>query len=131
MHDRDSRHAWEHATGAWGSPFRPAARDVLRVGSRRWFLQTGVAGLAGLSLADVLRARAVSAEAAKRDDRSVILFWLSGGPSHLDMWDPKPDAPAEIRGPFGSIATNMPGVLQRALAAAGQHDGQADGDPLG
>jgi hypothetical protein len=40
----------------------------------------------------------------------VILIWLSGGPSHLDMWDPKPDAPSEIRGPFGSIATKLPGV---------------------
>ncbi|MEZ5431454.1 MAG: DUF1501 domain-containing protein [Verrucomicrobiales bacterium] len=37
-------------------------------------------------------------------------FWLSGGPSHIDMWDPKPDAPREIRGPFGSIPTKLPGV---------------------
>jgi hypothetical protein len=42
--------------------------------------------------------------------KAVILFWLSGGPSHLDMWDPKPDAPKEVRGPFGSIATRLPGV---------------------
>jgi hypothetical protein len=40
----------------------------------------------------------------------VILIWLSGGPSHLDTWDPKPDAPAEVRGPFRSIATRVPGV---------------------
>src|SRR5262249_56762228 len=38
------------------------------------------------------------------------LVWLSGGPSHLDTWDPKPEAPAEVRGPFGSIATRVPGV---------------------
>jgi len=55
------------------------------------------------------------AEAARPDGRaafckSVILFWLSGGPSHLDMWDPKPDAPREVRGPFGTIATRVPGV---------------------
>src|SRR5262249_11900961 len=41
---------------------------------------------------------------------AVILFWLSGGPSHLDMWDPKPDAPAEVRGPFPSIASKVPGI---------------------
>src|SRR5690606_11810682 len=42
--------------------------------------------------------------------KSVILFWLSGGPSQIDMWDPKPDAPAEIRGPYGTIPTAVPGV---------------------
>jgi hypothetical protein len=44
------------------------------------------------------------------DKKSVILFWLSGGPSHLDMWDPKPEAPSEIRGPYRTIATKIPGV---------------------
>lgn len=81
--------------------------DLIRVGSRRWFLQTGLAGVGGLSLPALLRAN----EAAKSSDRkSVILFWLSGGPSHLDMWDPKPDAPSEIRGPFSSIESNVPGI---------------------
>ena len=82
-------------------------RDFIRVGSRRWFLQTGMAGFGGLSLSSLLRAN----EAAKVSDRkSVIVFWLSGGPSHLDMWDPKPDAPREIRGPFSSIESCVPGV---------------------
>lgn len=82
-------------------------RDFIRVGSRRWFLQTGMAGFGGLSLSSLLRAN----EAAKVSDRkSVIVFWLSGGPSHLDMWDPKPDAPREIRGPFSSIESSVPGV---------------------
>ena len=44
------------------------------------------------------------------DRKSVILLWLSGGPSHLDTWDPKPDAPSEVRGPYGTIATTVPGV---------------------
>ena len=47
---------------------------------------------------------------ARADQKAVILFWLSGGPSHMDMWDPKPDAPAEIRGPYRTISTSLPGV---------------------
>lgn len=90
------------------SPLQPAAADLLRVGSRRWFLQTGLAGLAGLSLASSLRLRAESS--SQREPKTVILFWLSGGPSHIDMWDPKPDAPPEIRGPYRTIATSVPGV---------------------
>src|SRR5207302_7499679 len=82
-------------------------RDLLRVGSRRWFLQTGLAGVAGLALADTLRARTPNAPAS---NKAVILFWLSGGPSQIDTWDPKPDAPAEIRGPYKTIATSVPGV---------------------
>ena len=85
----------------------PAVSDLIRVGSRRWFLQTGLAGFGGLTLPALLRAN----EAAKTSDRkAIILFWLSGGPSHLDMWDPKPDAPREIRGPFSSIESCVPGV---------------------
>jgi uncharacterized protein (DUF1501 family) len=93
------------------NPMLPPNRDLIRVGSRRWFLQMGTAGLAGLSLADLLRVQASAAAPGKSSDKkSVILFWLSGGPSHLDMWDPKPDAPHEIRGPYGTIATRLPGV---------------------
>lgn len=92
--------------------FSPAAGDVLRVGStRRGFLQAGLAGLAGLSVPALLRRQAAAAAAgAAKSKTNVILFWLSGGPSHLDMWDPKPEAPREIRGPFGSIPTKLPGV---------------------
>jgi hypothetical protein len=57
-----------------------------------------------------LRAEAASGVDSARSIRSVIVFWLSGGPSHIDMWDPKPDAPSEVRGPFGAIATRLPGV---------------------
>jgi hypothetical protein len=113
---RPVRHAAEHAGAVGRSPLQPAAADSIRVGSRRWFLQTGLAGLAGLSLPDLLRYRAEGAAARPRastrgaDRKAVILLWLSGGPSHLDTWDPKPDAPREVRGPFGSIATKVPGV---------------------
>jgi len=66
-----------------------------------------LAGFGGLSLPALLRAN----DAAKASDRkAVILFWLSGGPSHLDMWDPKPEAPREIRGPFSSIESCVPGI---------------------
>jgi hypothetical protein len=85
----------------------PASRDLFRVGSRRWFLQIGLAGFAGLSLADTLRARTPSTSASTK---AVILFWLSGGPSQIDTWDPKPDAPTEIRGPYKTIPTSIPGV---------------------
>ena len=47
--------------------------------------------------------------------RSAILIWLDGGPSHLDLWDPKPMAPSEVRGPFGAIATSTPGVAVSEL----------------
>ena len=92
--------------------FSPAQGDLLRVGStRRGFLQTGLAGLAGLSLPGLLRQQALAVAAGQAKSKTnVILFWLSGGPSHLDMWDPKPDAPPEIRGPFGHIPTKLPGV---------------------
>ncbi len=91
--------------------FAPAGNDVLRIGSptRRWFLQAGLSGLMGLSTADLLRLQAKAGEKAS-DRKSVILFWLSGGPSHIDMWDPKPDMTEQIRGPFGTIPTKLPGV---------------------
>src|SRR4051794_21946631 len=90
------------------SPLQPAAADLIRIGSRRWFLQTGLAGVAGLSLPELLRYRAKGAAGAARAStgrKAVILIWLSGGPSQLDTWDPKPDAPSEVRGPFGSISS--------------------------
>jgi hypothetical protein len=105
------KHAASHALATCSNPFLPAAADLIRVGSRRWFLQTGMAGIGGLALADVLRRQAQAASPlATADRKAVILFWLSGGPSHIDMWDPKPDAPAEIRGPYRSIATAVPGI---------------------
>lgn len=95
-----------------GSPvrdlFAPAGSDLIRFGRRQWFLQTGLAGMAGLSLPAILRAQEQAGQ--KSPKKSVILFWLSGGPSHIDMWDPKPDAPSEIRGPYSTISTAQPGV---------------------
>ncbi|MCB1241644.1 MAG: DUF1501 domain-containing protein [Verrucomicrobiales bacterium] len=102
----------EHVHSGISPLFSPAGGDLIRVGStRRGFLQTGLKGIAGVSLPSLLQCRALgAAEGSAKHPTSVILFWLSGGPSHIDMWDPKPDAPREIRGPFGSIPTKLPGV---------------------
>ncbi len=77
--------------------------------SRRDFLRVGAIGTLGLSLPAWLR---MKAEGAVREApaKSVIQIWLSGGPSHVDIWDPKPDAPEDFRGPFKVSQTTVPGV---------------------
>ena len=102
----------EHAQGGVLPMFGPASGDVLRVGSsRRGFLQMGLKGMAGLSLPSLLKYQALASAAGQpKRKTSVILLWLSGGPSHIDMWDPKPEAPREIRGPFKDIPTKVPGI---------------------
>jgi hypothetical protein len=84
-------------------------RHVLRM-SRRSFLQAGMLGLSGLSLSDLLRTEARASTPVGRP-HSVIILWMRGGPSHMDTWDPKPDAPAEYRGEFGVLRTKVPGIL--------------------
>ncbi|MBX9579578.1 MAG: DUF1501 domain-containing protein [Gemmataceae bacterium] len=79
--------------------------------TRRAALKAGFLGLTGLGLADHLRAKAQ----APTPDKAVILLWLDGGPSQLETFDPKPDAPAEYRGPFGVAQTRIPGVHLSAL----------------
>jgi hypothetical protein len=86
----------------WGS--RQKFCDGL---TRRNFLQLGAFG-AGLSLAGMLRARALAGTSSST--KSAIMIYLPGGPSHMDMYDLKPDAPKEFRGEFRPIATNVPGV---------------------
>jgi hypothetical protein len=86
--------------------------------SRREFLRVGGAGLFGLSLADILALQA-QGSAPPLDPKqkggwgkakSVIFLFLQGGPSHIDIWDPKPDAPSNIRGEFKPIKSNVPGI---------------------
>jgi uncharacterized protein (DUF1501 family) len=80
--------------------------------SRREFLQAGTLGLFGLTLPDLLRARAAAAASGKPvKDTSVIQLFLDGGASQLETFDPKPDAPKEYRSLFGAIPTRLPGVL--------------------
>ncbi len=85
-------------------------RDHLRV-NRRSLLQIGMLG-AGLSLPRLLQseARAAAEGVLPSKEKSVIILWMRGGPSQLEMWDPKPDAPEAVRGEFGVIGTKVPGV---------------------
>jgi hypothetical protein len=69
-------------------------RELLRIGA--------------LSLFGALSSRSLAAE--RTSPRSCIFILLQGGASHHDLWDPKPEAPAEVRGPFGTLATALPGV---------------------
>ncbi|MCZ2343713.1 MAG: DUF1501 domain-containing protein [Bacteroidales bacterium] len=98
------RHEHAHAFGS----FHAQAREGLTL-SRRNVFKAGLAGVAGLTLPSLLQARAenVTRRAGKK---SLILLWMTGGPSQIDTVDPKPDRPIENRGPFGTIATKLPGV---------------------
>lgn len=79
--------------------------------SRRNLLRVGSLAVGGLSLPNLLRGEAAAKETGTSTRRkSVILVWQAGGPSHLDMYDLKPTAPAEYRGEFKPIPTNVPGI---------------------
>jgi uncharacterized protein (DUF1501 family) len=78
--------------------------------TRRAFVQIGGSTVLGLSLANLFRSQALAGPRSGGSAKSVIFVWLWGGPSHLDTWDPKPDAPLEYRGPFAPIATKVPGI---------------------
>jgi uncharacterized protein (DUF1501 family) len=82
--------------------------------SRRTFLRVGGLATLGLTLPGFLRLRRAAAEYGPADPKRkavrCILLWMQGGPSHHDTFDPKPDAPAEVRGEFGTIPTTLPGV---------------------
>jgi len=103
-HSHRGEHAFSFLNGR--------AREGLTVFSRRSMLKASLAGLAGLSLPNVLQLRAEAVKNGKpiRGNKSVILLWMAGGPSHIDTWDVKPDMPTEVRGPFGVIPTKLPGV---------------------
>lgn len=77
--------------------------------TRRDFVRSGGLTAFGLGLAPFLRLRAAAGERPAKA-KSCILVWLAGGPSHLDSFDPKPDAPEEVRGPFAAIPTRLAGV---------------------
>lgn len=92
-----------------GTP--PANLHCRGPATRREFLRVGVSALGGLSLADLLAARAAAGANSNSElPTSVILFWMWGGPSQVETFDPKPNAPSEYRGPFRPIATSVPGI---------------------
>ncbi|MBM3834798.1 MAG: DUF1501 domain-containing protein [Verrucomicrobia bacterium] len=79
---------------------------------RRSFLKAGLLGVAGLSLADLLKWEAFAANSWKPPSRqnAVIILWMRGGPSQHETWDPKPDAPIEYRGEFAAMPTKVAGI---------------------
>ena len=87
------------------------ARQVCSGLSRRAMLQAGGAGLFGLSVPQLLAAREHSAGYAGGRAKSVLFLFLFGGPSQLETFDPKPQAPARLRGPFQAVETRTPGLL--------------------
>ena len=97
--------------------------------SRREFLRVGGATLFGLSLPQFFSLQANAAPGSPFDGstgygkaKSVILLFLQGGPSHIDIWDPKPDAPSNIRGEFKAIKTNVDGIqLSETMPLLAQH----------
>lgn len=101
-------HRHEHAF----EDFYPLEREGLTLAGRRNLLKASLAGLAGLSVPRLLEQRAQAARSGRSTNRkSVILLWMTGGPSHIDTWDPKPERPIENRGPFSVISTALPGVF--------------------
>jgi hypothetical protein len=89
----------------WGSSYR-----VCDGVTRRDFLRVGALGFGGLTMADLLRLRAQGAVPPTAAHKAVIMVYLPGGPSHIDMYDLKPAAPQEFRGEFRPIRTNVPGI---------------------
>ncbi len=111
MSGSDANHAAQHSHSHAFGGLNARSHEGLVVASRRNMLKAGLAGMAGLSFADVLRARAAETSPLRsKSNSAVILLWMTGGPSQIDTWDPKPNRPLENRGPFGVISTKLPGV---------------------
>jgi hypothetical protein len=91
---------------------REGYRDHLKALDRRSFLRAGMLGACGLGLPQLLRWEASAAQQGRPTKRasSVIVLWMRGGPSQHETWDPKPEAPAEFRGPLGHVPTSVPGI---------------------
>ena len=103
----------QHSANHAFSSLNPRVREGVTVTGRRSLLKAGLAGMAGLTLPGLLEAREQSLTGTRKASprqKSVILIWMTGGPSQIDTWDLKPQAPIEIRGPFAPIATAIPGV---------------------
>lgn len=88
--------------------YHPREPEGLCVMGRRNLLKASIAGLAGLSLPELLKRRTLGAMTGR--PKSIILLWMAGGPSQIDTWDPKPGRTLQNRGPFGTIGTRLAGV---------------------
>ena len=106
-------HSSQHSSGSAFAGFNGRSREGLMLLNRRGMLKAGVAGVAGLTLPSLLKARAEAAQsgAPTGTGKSMILLWMAGGPSQIDSLDPKPDRPFMNRGPFGVTQTKLPGVI--------------------
>src|SRR5688572_9561676 len=103
----------DHACGGHRDPhafmfMNPRVRDGVVVHGRRSVLKTSLAGLGGLTLPGLVKLRAEGKTPS--NNKAVILLWMTGGPSHIDTWDPKVTMPSEVRGPFKTIPTKLPGT---------------------
>ena len=109
----------------------PTRRDVLRVGGSG-MLGLSLGGMFQLKAAQAAKAEVAPASAPGWDKaKSVILVYLQGGPSHLDLWDPKENVPDNVRSDFNPIATKLPGrAIHRTAAEAGAGERQVHDDPL-
>jgi len=108
---KSKNHSRTHTQHAF-TAFNPLVPEGLVLRSRRNMLKASLAGLAGLSVPNLLRAsdQLKSVGKSSLPKKSVILLWMTGGPSHIDTWDPKPDRPIQNRGPFGVTQTSVPGI---------------------
>lgn len=106
-----NQHSNTHGQHAF-TAFNPLIPEGLVLRSRRNMLKASLAGIAGLSVPNLLRAsdQLKSVGKSSLPKKSVILLWMTGGPSHIDTWDPKPDRPIQNRGPFGVTETSVPGI---------------------
>ena len=104
-HQTHAQHAFDN--------YQPRQREGLSIVTRRGMIKTGIAGIAGLTLPELLRHQAEAFEKKKRSltGKSVILLWMAGGPSHIDTWDPKPNRPLINRGPFGVTSSKIPSAI--------------------
>ena len=78
--------------------------------SRRGFLRVGGLAVGGLTFPELLRLNSVAGQSANRSHKSIIMICLGGGPSHIDMYDMRPEAPPEYRGEFLPVASRVPGM---------------------
>ncbi|MEX0675589.1 MAG: DUF1501 domain-containing protein [Pirellulales bacterium] len=106
-------------------PTVPALDIAPRPLGRREFLRCGLAGLSSLTLPGLLKLRAAAGEVPAREQTALVVVWLHGGASHLETYDPKPEATDEVRGPYRPIASQVPGMqlcelLPRHAALAGR-----------